>query len=182
MSAVKSKRGCSTPPSGTFVYQDEYGIIYRVSWETTRSGLDITTIIQDPRVPGQPDQGYKQGKAMFRRGLVTVDRQILRDTDDGYMILSAGGVQEIDFFQHSFPCGPKPVDPFCYHLNNPMSDEVDAVVTCGPRWTDPDEPGDDVVAWGDVEETDGLVVAESAQLFQWVDLWTNSDNLQSTCV
>lgn len=182
MQTVKSQRGCSTPASGNFVFQDDYGIIYRVSWETSRSGFDITTVIQDPRVPGEPGQGYKVGNALFRRGIVTVDRQILVDTADGYLIQSAGGSQHVDFFQSSFPCGPKPVDPFCYHVDNPLSEETDFIVTCGPRWTDPDEDIDDIVAWGDVDETGGLVVPASMQLFQWVNVWGQDDALQSTCV
>lgn len=179
---AQTKRGCSFPGSGSFVYQDAYDIIYRTSWETTRSGLDITTIIQDPRVPGQIQQARRDGRTLFQRGLVTIDRQILVDTDDGYMILSSGGSQEVEFFQTSFPCGPKPIDPFCYHLDNLFSETIAGVVTCGPRWTDPDVVADDVVTWGDVDQTDGLVVAESAQLFQWVSIWDQSDALESTCV
>lgn len=178
---AKVRRDCSVPATGNFVYQDEYGIVYRVSWETSRSGFDITTMIQDPRVPSQAPAGFRQGRVLFRRGLVTVDRQILQDTDDGYLIVSTGGSQEVGFFQTSFPCGPQPVDPFCYHLSNCVVDEIDLIMVCGPRWTDPDEGDDDIVAWGDVDVTDGLVISESPQLFQWVDVWSQDDSLQSTC-
>jgi hypothetical protein len=54
---AKANPQCSLPPSGSFVFQDNYDIIYEVSWTTTASGFDITIITKQPRVWGQPDQG-----------------------------------------------------------------------------------------------------------------------------
>lgn len=178
---AKTKSGCSFPSSGSISYRDDYDIIYYVTWETTNSGLDITTVIHDGRVPGQVADGYRDGYALFRRGLITIKRQIIVITDVGYTIISEGDSQEIGYFQSTFPCGPRFVDPFCYHLDNAMSSDVEIVVSCGPRWTDPDVVADDDVTWGDVDLTDGLVVAESIQNFQWVDVWGQTDDLQSTC-
>lgn len=158
---------------------DSYGVIYNSVWSTTASGFDITTTIKQPRVWGEANQGYKQGHALFRRGLVSVDRQIIAVGTDGYTIVAEGGQQDVQFFQSSFPCGPKPTDPFCYHFNNWATDEAEENVVCGPRWTDPDEDND--VVWGDVADSDGTVTTSSPELFQWVDVWGNDEELVGTC-
>lgn len=176
-----AKRGCSFPPSGTLTYHDEYGVIYEVSWETTRSGLDVTTVTKDPRVPGQEASGYVVGHALFRRGTVTVDRDVIAADGDGYVIVASGGSQTVETFQSSFPCGPAAVDPFCYHLNNAITDDIDMPAACGPRWTDPEDDDDDVVSWGEVAATDGEVSQLTMQLFMWINVWGQDDELQSTC-
>lgn len=174
------KRNCSLPASGRLSYVDDYGIWYEVSWETTTSGLDITTVTKQPRVWGQADQGQKRGTILYRRGIITTTRQILVDSSTGYIIRSTGHTQEIGLFQVNFPCGPKPIDPFCYHLNGGIVDDIENVVTCGPRWTDPDELNDNNVGWDDVS-SGGIITPVLQQSMQFIDVWSNSENVVSTC-
>lgn len=178
---AKPKSEYSLPSSGSFRYVDDYKTIYEVTWETTTSGLDITTVTKVPYVWGQPDTGYRRGTALFRRGIVTTHRQIIANDPTGYVIRSEGFTQAVDFFQVNFPCGAQPYDPFGYHLNNGVSDSDDLIVTCGPRWADPDEAGDDNVSWGDISATGGDLVDITAQSFQWIDAWSNDEVLDSTC-
>lgn len=155
---VLSNPECTQPTSGSFNYIDDYGVRYEVSWQTTASGLDITTIIKQPFVWGETNSGYVVGHALFRRGMVSVQRQIFTDNDDGYTLVSEGSSQTISVYQDSFPCGPAPSDPFCYHLNNCATDDVDCPVITGPHWSDPNDPGDDGGSWGDGTST-------------WIDIW-----------
>lgn len=178
---AKQISGCSLPSSGSFTFQDDYGVIYEVEWDTTASGLDITTITKQPRIWGETGDGFRDGNVLFRRGLISSHRQIIRSDPDGYVIVSEGTSQQVGYYQSNFPCGPLPTDPFCYHLDCALADEIEALAACGPRWTDPENPDDDIVAWGTVMETAGDVEAVSQQLFQWVDVWGNDDDLVSTC-
>jgi hypothetical protein len=113
--------------------------------------------------------------------LISSQRQIIANTDSGYIIVSEGHNQEIGFYQASFPCGPLPTDPFCYHLNCGITDQIEFIANCGPRWTDPDNPNDLIVTWGDVEITVGGVIQITAQLFQWIDVWSDDEVIDSTC-
>lgn len=179
---AKTKPEYGFPPSGSARYIDDYGVIYEVSWETTLSGLDITTIVRQPHVWGEADQGFVRGTTLFRRGLVSVQRQIIASDGGDYVIRSEGGEQSIDVFQASFPCGPKLTDPFGYHLNNYVTEDAAFLVTCGPRWADPDEAADDSVTWGDISVTGGGLVDLTPQSFAWIDVWNNDEQVDSTCV
>lgn len=159
---MEAKLTPSLPPSGQFTYRDQYDTIYEVSWHTTLGPgrgvgqLDITTVIKQPYVWGQPDSGVVHDHTLFRRGIVTAHRQVLSLHQSGYMIVSEGTDQSIQLFQASFPCGPQPGNPFLYHLNSRVVDELDARVVDGPRWADPASDGDAALTW------DGL---------QFMDVW-----------
>lgn len=175
---VKARPDCAMPNSGSFTYQDEYEIIYEVSWQQSLKGLDITTVVKDPRIPGVQQTGFVRNHAIYRHGLISIERMVIATVDAGYMIVSAGGTQEEGDIQVSFPCGPRPIDPFCHHLGNPYVDDVTNVITCGTRWTDPDV--DVGVSWDDVD-TGGVTVSVTQQSFQWTDVWNNDVHTQSTC-
>lgn len=171
---------CSLPPSGSFIFKDSYDIIYEITWTTGPSGLDMNLVTKQPRVWGQPEEGFIRNHIEFRRGLISSQRQVIAQSGSDIVIVAEGGDQQIDIYQATFPCGPLPIDPFCYHFDCGVTDEVEFVVNCGPRWTDPDNPDDLIVSWGDVDIS-GEVIALTSQLFQFIDVWANDEDITSTC-
>lgn len=180
---TKELANCSLKTSGKFVYQDEHGVIYDVSWSTATNGdLDITTITKNPVVWGESPAHKYVNNVLFCRGTITTERQILRVVDGGYVIAAEGSQQVIDFFQATFPCGPKPTDPFCYHYNNAIADDVSSIVGCGPHFTDPSNPDDNLIVWADVHADGTTFLSDpSKRAFQWVNVWNNDDDLTGTC-
>lgn len=144
--------------SGTIFYIDAYNTQYHVSWTTTGSSLDITTVVKQPYVWGKAVSGRVQNKVVYRNGLITTTRQMIRIDPEGYTIIADGHESVEAEFQTTFPCGPKPSDPFKHHFNNGVSDEVEIAVTDGPRWTDPDSASNPIT-W--------------ASGFEWVNIWSN---------
>jgi len=158
-------------PSGSIFYQDAYLMFYLAEWDTVGTRIDITSIIMQPYVWGEEADGYVRDRILYRRGIITVHRQILQPTDDGYEILAEGVSQYIDYIQMSFPCGGGPSDPFAYHINCSPQEEIDIKVTDGPHWADPEEEGDDSV-WGDVD-AGGTVGDVTGEELAWIDVWSD---------
>jgi len=164
--------------TGNIFYKDGYDQIYEVSWETIGESIDITTITKQPYVWGQKREGYVKNKTLFRKGIITVHRQVLKTTANGYMIVAEGTSQYIDYFQATFPCEIGPVDAFKYHLDCMTSDEEEIVIDDGPRWADPSIVNDDYVLWREINP-DGSVVGESStavtagtEAIEWLDVWS----------
>lgn len=156
------------PDTGNIFYQDEYSTIFDVAWETTNGNLDITSIVSQPFVWGQPPRGYVRNNKVFRWGLVTVTRQVIRVFDGGYEIVAEGVSQYYDYVQTNFICELTPYDNFLYHLNCGISDNVETLVSDGLQYTDPDVPG--LGVWGDVLP-DGTPIVGTNPALEWLDVW-----------
>ena len=135
------------PVDGAFnAFIDDYGLIYSAAWKITGDLIDITWMIKDPRVPGQPDAGriVRTGNKIrvWRTGVVTIIRQQLKVVQGGYVIMAQGTHQEIDEFQTTFGCGDTTVkiDPFVYHFDNMVSDAIEFSSGSGVILSDPADP------------------------------------------
>jgi len=162
-------------PSGHIFYRDDYNVKYEVTWETVNGIIDITTITQMPYVWGEDPSGFVKNKVLFRKGIVTIHRQAIQVLSDGYIIVAEGVSQFCDFIQMNFPCEEGPSDPFTYHLDCFVLDEVSEKVLEGPHWADPTDLDDADVIWGDLNP-DGSPVEEltgtgGLDILEWVDVW-----------
>lgn len=119
------------PTSGSFKnYVDPYGIVHSARWTISNDILDITFTTKDPRIPGEPEIGrvFRDGRnvRIFRTGVVTVIRQLLRVTSGGYAIIGEGTDQRIAEFQTTFGCGDISSDtPVLYKYDNNILDQVE---------------------------------------------------------
>lgn len=159
-------------PSGDIFFQDSFEQFYGVIWETTNGLIDVTTTTYQPYVWGDEDDGFIKNGVLFRRGIITVHRQILRQLDDGYEIVAEGASQIIDYIQMNFPCEQGPIDPFTYHLNCGVSDETEFTFTIGTRFGDPDESVDDSAVWGEVSAGGTVSGATGEEILEWIDVWS----------
>lgn len=163
-------------PSGNVFYKDHYDTIYHVEWNTVGTVIDFTTITMQPYVWGKPSSGYVLNGILFRRGIITVQRQVIRLLTGGYEIVAEGSSQYEDFIQMNFPCATGPVDNFKYHLNCSTVDEIHVKISEGPHWADPDDPDDADAIWGDLNP-DGspidITVTGVADILEWTDVWSN---------
>jgi hypothetical protein len=133
------------PPNGSFSYKDTYDVIYDVMWDTVsqaNSGVDyvdFVTVKKDPRIPGKADHdGSVRGKQLYFTGLITTTR-LLYNVGTTSSVLVASGEEQIEGeYQDSFLCGNNFVNPFTNDLNHSITDDVEALVTQGPHWNDPD--------------------------------------------
>ena len=171
-------------PEGSVYYKDDYGVIYDINWVINNDVLDLLTITKDPRVWGEPDSGYVSNRRVFRRGIITSIRQLIRIKEDGYDIIGEGKSQKIDFFQTNVLCNDKKfVDNFCFHLDCQVLDEIESNVLCGSRWT----ICDDQVQWPYLlTDSSGVVndisVPANIQPFQWINVWSgDTDDITGVC-
>ncbi len=160
---MEAKIVTTRPLNGQFIFVDSYGTIYLTKWSTAGGLFDITTVTMQPYVWGD-DQTPKEpnivGNQVYVRGIITTTRQLFGPDPSGYIILSEGTEQRIDTFPINFPPGTEqPVDPFLYHLDNSVTDEVDVEVTDGPRWADPNNSNDGALTWAN---------------FKFVDVWAEN--------
>ena len=146
-------------PSGHVFYQDDWSQIYEVQWETIDGVIDLTSIVQQPYVWGETPDGFIKNGILYRRGVVTIHRQVLQLLSDGYIIVAEGFSQFCDFIQMNFHCEQGPSDPFKYHLDCFILDEVPIKVLEGPHWADPTDPDDMSMIWGNLNP-DGSPVEE----------------------
>jgi hypothetical protein len=156
-------------PIGDIFYQDDYEAQYRTVWETVGDQLDVTSTISIPYVWGEEAKGFIKNGILFRWGLISITRQVLRTDDDGYEIVAEGGSQYCDYIQMNYPCQTGPSDPFAYHVDCAVSDQTEFRCTDGPCWADPDDPLVDCV-WADQPEIDGTF-----QTLFWVDVWMDEE-------
>jgi hypothetical protein len=158
-------------PSGQIWYMDEYHTFYEVAWDTVGGVVDITSTTRQPGVWGQAPEGKIVNNILFRKGIITIHRQVLRPGVDSYEIVAEGISQFEGFVQMNFPCSPGPQDIFVHHLNNGMVDEVEMVMASGPRWADPDESNDDSMIWADLDVSGTPIAAPGAEILEFVDVW-----------
>src|SRR4051794_13013206 len=97
---AKTLSGGLLPPTGGLFYRDPAGTLYEVDWFTTADAkIDITTVTKQPYVWGE-DPGVAalpsvRDGALWRRGTVTIQRQILAAHPSGYEIVSEGSSQVV---------------------------------------------------------------------------------------
>jgi hypothetical protein len=159
---------------GSLFYVDSYGIQYRLDWETTEvSGqhlLDVTTAVYDPRIPRRIPEGRRERNALFRRGICTTIRQIIRLDSSGYVIVAEGFSQLLCLFPVTFLCTDGPTDPFLYHLGCALSDSPEVAISVGPRLADPETAADAEAQFSDLAP-DGSFVPLAATALEFVDVW-----------
>lgn len=157
-------------PSGHIFFQDEFQQSYDVEWKTTGGVIDFTSTVGQPYIWGIEDVGFIKEGILFRRGIVTITRQVIRIFQGGYEIIAEGTSQFEDDIQMNFPCQVGPTDPFKFHLDRPVVDEIHAVMTEGPHWADSDEDVDDDMVWGDLD-VNGDPVSISGTVLEFIDVW-----------
>lgn len=123
------------PTSGSFNnFVDDYGIIHAAVWRVNGDQIDITFMTQDPRIPGEEQQQgrvvkYGRGFRVYKRGITTITRQIIKATSSGIVILGEGTTQEIGEFQTTFGCDDiQKNDPFIHHLGAGVVDEIEFII------------------------------------------------------
>lgn len=161
-------------PSGSVFYQDEYDTIYKIDWETIGNVIDITSIIETPYVWGKSRSGYRKGLTLYRYGMISVQRQLIRPLNDGYEIVAEGSAAYEDYIQMNYNCGRVPSDIFKHHLNYVVADEIECRSILGTHWADPEEPEDVDCTWADV----GLLGTDESphlsagyDVLVWLDVW-----------
>ena len=170
--------------SGKIFYQDEYGTIFDVEWETVNGNLDITSKVQQPFIWGQTPRGYVRNHRVFRYGIIMITRQLLQKLpsgsyeiledgtkNSGYVIIAEGTSYYFDYIQVNFICETQPRDNFAYHIDCGICDEIESLVEDGLQYTDPDGSGSDTV-WGDVLP-DGTPIVGTVPVLEWMDVWSN---------
>lgn len=156
-------------PSGSIFYQDEYEQFYNVDWETINGLIDITTIIKQPYVWNEEPDAFIRNGILFRKGLVIVERQIIKMTDEGYEIIAEGSSNIVDYIQMNFPCGGGPSDTFKYHYNCAISDEIILKISDGSHWSDVTEDSNYSI-WGMVNPDGSVSTTDS---LEWIDVWSS---------
>jgi phage tail P2-like protein len=168
------------PPSGEFFFVDSAFIVHEGSFEVNGSSIDITYTTRDPRVWNETQQGYVKNNKVFRRGVVTTCRQIVQttSTSTNANVLAGGCVQKIDVFQTTFGCGDKlPNDPFAFHLECGILDDIEFEIICGPGWSSGDTMWCELI----VDGSGDTVLDSSGQCLYWVDPWSNAETIITRC-
>ncbi len=165
------------PDKGSLFFQDAYGIITEVVWISDENEIDILWSKKDPRIPGEPDQGFVDNWVVYRKGIITVERAIYERVIVGnqrtYATVSYELLESrIDYFRTTWQCETAPTDPFTYHLDCSLTDPLHVKIDCGGRWGDPSDADDDNVGW---PEVDGSLPVGFDELFYWVNGWGNED-------
>jgi hypothetical protein len=163
--------------TGSIWYKDQWEVIHEAYWTYQDGYLDIVYITKSPNVWGEEPDGYVQGLAVFRKGIITTTRQLLKETEDGYESQGEASSQVVDYYQSNLVCGDdRFVDNFCYHYECMVTDEADHQVLCGTRWADVD---DSQVEWPDlIVDSSGVVVGSEVpsgiQPFAFMGTWDDS--------
>lgn len=163
-SFMESQSSDVWPSSGSFIYRDDYNVLYESSWTFDGSLLDITSIIQDPAVHGLGRGGHVHLNKVYRRGVITIHRMRSRVQDDGYEIVSDGNSQYVDEYVDYDPCGIAYEGDFKHRCNYYVTDACESIVTEGSAFVDVDD--DNSVIWGEVT-LDGSVIAESTTVLEF---------------
>jgi hypothetical protein len=160
--------------NGSVFYQDDYGQLYRTTWEVKSDRISITSAVFQPYIWGKESEVIRRNNNIYKEGIVTVTEQILQPVEYGYIIIAEGTTQYEDYIQLTFNCEMGPRDDFKYHLHNLCTDQVISAITSGPRWADPDDPNDVNCIWADVNN-DGSPVDITAtggvDILSWIDVW-----------
>ena len=160
-------------PSGNIFFQDYTGQLYHSNWSTIGDMIDLTTIIMQPYIWGGQPSGYVKNGILFRRGIVTVERQIIKLLSSGYEIVADGVSQYEDNIQMNYNGLNGPKDTFKYHLDHAVTEEAEGYVTIGPRWADIDDDNDIVAVWGDVDITGVDISTTGEEALKFIDVWSD---------
>ncbi len=158
-------------PSGNLYYKDEYGQQYITEWNTNNNTIDITTTTMQPYVWGRSKEGKIVNNNVFMKGIITVERQVIKNESDTYTIVADGYVQYIDYIQTTFNCTTNlPRDIYTYHHDNEITESIGAPVSWGPGWYDPDDGSDvDTCVWCELLN-DGTPI-DSGNILEFIDVW-----------
>ena len=127
-------------------------MLNKVEFEENEEVLDITYETFQPRVWGEDSDGHIKNGKVFRKGTLTIIRQIFVLENGQWTLNSEGTKQEVTYRQTNYDCDwPTPEDKFIHFHEYQIRDEVQMRVTCGPHWTDPDEDGDFLTAWSGID-------------------------------
>jgi hypothetical protein len=124
------------PDNGTFTYKDHYGVIYEISWEVTDEFLDIVVLTKDPRVPGvSADTGRVVGHEIYRNGVLTTTRTVMREVNEVWSIIASGSTSVIGEFQSTWVCASPLTNPFVYHVDHSIQDSFSYSLDGGHSFT-----------------------------------------------
>lgn len=154
------------PSSGSFVYRDDYDVIYETEWTYADGILDVTTVTKDPKVNGLGRKGYVENKIIYRWGLITVKRQRLRALDEGYEIISEGFEESLGYYVASNECRVNYDGDFRHYHDQMVTDSFEYRVLSGPAFVDVDDDND--VVWGEVTDDGSVLVPVSGTLFEFI--------------
>jgi len=170
-------------PIGWFRMKDSYGTILTAYFRMAGDTLDITWISFEPRVWGEPEQGYTDGRKVYKKGILTTQRQILKSVGGQIIITGEWQQQIIATLQVNVVCGEQQfLDPFLFHTDCSILDFVEFDILCGPRWSDPSKPSDHC-SWPDIGiDSEGVFIGPitgDSQFF-WIDAWGNEEGIDIT--
>ena len=154
------------------------------AWVFDGKKLDIVYLTKQPYVWGEPIQGFMKGRIVWRKGIITLTRQVYYYNNGVWTEYSKQAEQTVDYFQMNLDCGQPPyVDNFCYHFDCCVDDQFDGLVICGTRWVD---LSDYQVVWPDlVTDSYGVVTGVNTppglQPFMFMDVWDNKETLVTVC-
>ncbi len=79
-------------PSGSVYYQDDYNLIYQVDWKSYENctDMEISLLTFDPKIPGAQGEILIKNNAIFKQGIITHDRKLIR------LDSSSGRVKSLD--------------------------------------------------------------------------------------
>ncbi|MDP1711953.1 MAG: phage tail protein [Candidatus Nanopelagicaceae bacterium] len=175
--------------SGSYIFRDSWDTIYEFSFRRYDNRIDIVTVTKIPYVWGEPQTGEIRNGRVWRRGIVTAERQMLEIIPGGYRILASGSEQAVELFQTSFMCddvAPQKIsDVFTRTIDCGIKDECSARIRCGPHWADPANSDDDLVWWPFLVDTGTamfyVLPDATYQKFGWIDVWGPSEEVTGVC-
>lgn len=122
---------CVMQATGSFIYKDNYDILYQHDWTTLANGdIKMIVTISDPRVYGRSYRAVRDGKYYVTTGRVVRQTVVFSiDSDKSITIKSASDqVETIEQIKYRGPCIPKYEDKYCYHADNALVDDVSFII------------------------------------------------------
>ena len=122
---------CVMQATGSFIYKDQYNILYQHDWVTLANGdIRMAMVVSDPRVYGESFRAVYDGRHYVTTGRVLRQTIVFSiDSDKVITIKSASDqVETIEKIKYRGPCVPKYEDKFCYHADNAVVDNVEFIV------------------------------------------------------
>lgn len=125
-------------------YVDDYGIIYSSTWKKIDdSTFEISTVIKDPKIPGQEPTGRvvktKNGLRVFRTGVITTVFERIKFCNDTVTVVQKTSNQQIAEFQTTFGCGDDHGNPFIRLASNSISDSIEMIIGTETVVSDPED-------------------------------------------
>jgi len=117
--------GETIPPSGNIKYKDSWDDIYQITWTFNNNILDITFVVSQPYIWGQPITGYVgPNYEVFINGMITSTHQVYLFSQDQtqWSLRENLSTQTFGLVQTNVICSNPPfADPFVYHFDNRVS-------------------------------------------------------------